>query len=92
MVSITIKFLKAALLGAITASIFMQPAYGQQEVDPNWYNPWPDAPKSEVKTPTKIAGHKGAKATHASSTQTKKKPAPAQEPLRTAEALPPVRK
>jgi hypothetical protein len=90
--STTITFLKAALLAAITASIFMQPAYGQQEVDPSWYNPWSDAPKSVVKTPTKIAEHKGAKPTHASSAQTKKKQAPAQEPLRTAEALPPVRK
>ena len=75
----------------MTASIFMQPAYGQQEVNPSWYNPWPDAPKSAVKTPPKIAEQKDAKATHkdhVSATQAKKKQAPAKEPLRTAEALP----
>jgi hypothetical protein len=88
----TIPFLKAALLAAITASIFMQPAYSQQEVNPSWYNPWPDAPKSAGKAPTKIAVHKDGKATHPSATQAKKKQAPAREPLRTAEALPPVRK
>jgi hypothetical protein len=91
----TITFLKAALLAAITAPIFLQPAYGQQEVNPSWYNPWPDAPKPAVKAPNKIAEHKDAKATHkdhVSATQAKKKQAPAQEPLRTADALPPVRK
>ena len=91
----TITFLKAALLATITACIFMQPAYGQQEVNPSWYNPWPDAPNSAVKAPTKIAEHKDAKATHkdrVSATQAKKKQAPAREPLRTAEALPPVKK
>jgi len=93
--SSTIKLLKATLLAAIAAPIFMQPAYGQQEVNPSWYDPWPDAPKPAVKAPTKIAEHKDAKATHKdhlSATQAKKKQAPAKEPLRTAEALPPVKK
>src|SRR5215469_3182947 len=93
--STTITFLKAALLAAITACIFMQPAYGQQEVNPSWYNPWPDAPMPAVKAPTKIAEHEGAKATHKdhpSATQAKKKQAPAKDALRTAEALPPVKK
>jgi len=88
----TITFLKTALLAAMTACMFMQPAYGQQEVNPSWYNPWPDAPKSAVKAPTKITEHKDAKVTHASAAQTKKKKEAAQEPLRTAEAQPPVRK
>jgi len=91
----TITLLRAALLAAIAASIFMPTAYGQQEVNPSWYNPWPDAPKPAVKAPTKIAEHKDAKATpkdHVNATQAKKKQAPAKEPLRTAEALPPVKK
>jgi len=94
--SITITVLKAALLAAMAAPIFIQPAYGQQEVNPTWYNPWPDTPQPAAKpTPTKIAAHKDAKAIHKdhpSATQAKKKQAPAQEPLRTAEALLPVRK
>lgn len=92
----TNTFLKAVLLAAMAAPIFIQPAYGQQEVDPAWYNPWPPTPMPTAKpTPRKIADHKDAKATrkdHASATQAKKKQAPAQEPLRTAEALPPVKK
>ena len=91
----TITFLKATLLATIIASTFKQPAYGQQEVNPSWYNPWPDAPKPAVKAPTKIAEHKDAKATHkgrVSETQATKKQAPAREPLRTAEAMPPVNK
>ena len=35
----------AILLGAIFTAIL--PAYGQQEVDPTWYNPWP-SPASAV--------------------------------------------
>ena len=94
--SIMITVLKSALLAAMAAPIFIQPAYGQQEVNPTWYNPWPDTPKPAAKpATTKIAEHKNAKATHKdhpSATQAKKKQSPAQEPLRTAEALPPVRK
>jgi len=48
-----------------------------------------------MKAPTKIADHKDAKATHKdqlSTTQAKKKRAPGKEPLRSAEALPPVKK
>ena len=92
----TISFLKAALLAAIAAPIFIQPAYSQQEVAPGWYNPWPDAPKPAAKpTPTKIATHKNAKATlkdHTSATQAKKKQPRAQEPLRAAAAPPPFKK
>jgi hypothetical protein len=91
----TIPCLKATLLATMTAGIFMLPAYGQEEVNPSWYNPWPDAPKPAVEAPTKIAEHKDAKATHkghVSTTQAKKKQAPAREPLRTAEATPPIKK
>lgn len=92
----TITFLNAVLLAAMAAPILIQPAYGQQEVDPAWYNPWPDTPKPAAKpTATKIAERTDARPTHknhASATQAKKKQGPAQEPLRTAEALPPVKK
>lgn len=88
--------LKAALLATITAPIFIQHAYGQQEVDPTWYDPWPDAPKPAAKPAAmNIAEHNDSKATHkdhASATQAKKKHATVQEPLRTAEALPLVKK
>jgi hypothetical protein len=30
----------AMLFGAMVTAL-MLPAYGQQEVDPTWYNPWP---------------------------------------------------
>jgi hypothetical protein len=36
----------AALFGAM-AMAFLLPAYGQQEVNPTWYNPWP-APNTAV--------------------------------------------
>jgi len=82
---------KSALL-AVTAAILILPAYGQQDVDPTWYNPWPDASKPEAKpAPAKIAAHKKVKATHtdhAPATQVKTKQTSAPEPLRTAEALP----
>jgi hypothetical protein len=40
----------AALLGAIF-TILLLPAYGQQEVDPTWYDPWP-APNSAAVHPS----------------------------------------
>ncbi|HYV73917.1 MAG TPA: hypothetical protein VFB24_06645 [Candidatus Binatia bacterium] len=87
-----ITFLKAALLAAVTASVFILPAYGQQDVDPTWF-PLSDIPKPAAKpAPTKITEHKDAKANtkdHKSATRVKKKQMPAQQPLRTAEALPP---
>ena len=39
-----IPLLRLALLAAIAAPIFMQFAYGQQEVNPSWYNPGPMLP------------------------------------------------
>jgi hypothetical protein len=90
-----IIFLKAALFAALTASIFILPAYGQQDVDPAWYNPWSDVPKPAAKpAPTKSTEHKDGKANtkdHTSAAQVKKKQKPAQQPLRTAEALPPAK-
>ena len=87
-----IIFLKTALLAAMTALILILPAYGQQDVNPEWY-PWPDAPKPAAKpVPAKIREHRHARVTHnnhASATQLSKKQTPAQEPLRAAEALPP---
>jgi hypothetical protein len=35
----------AALLLAIACWMLCVPAYGQQEVDPSWYNPWPEPAK-----------------------------------------------
>ena len=89
-----IMFFKAALLAAVTASIFILPAYGQQDMDPTHYDyPSSDIPKPAAKpAPTKITKRKDAKANtkdHTSATQVKKKQMPAQQPLRTAEALPP---
>ena len=91
--------LKAALLASLAAPIFILPAYGQQDVNPSWYNPWPDAPKTGAKAePAKMAEHtnaqhNNAKVTHkvhTSATQAKKKTA--EEPVRAAEALPPATK
>jgi hypothetical protein len=90
-----IMFLKTTLLAAMIAQIFILPAYGQQDVDPTSY-PWSVPPKPAAKpAPKKITEHKDAGAAnaahkdHASATQVKKKQVPAQQPLRTAEALPP---
>ena len=59
-----IMFLKAALLAAVTASIFILPAYGQQDVDPTHFDyPSSDIPKPAAKpAPTKITKRKDAKA------------------------------
>jgi hypothetical protein len=40
----------AMLFGAIF-TIFLLPAYGQQEVDPTWYDPWAAAPIAAVVHP-----------------------------------------
>jgi hypothetical protein len=39
------------LLGMTFASIFLftTASYGQQEVNPDWYNPWPDQAASQAK-------------------------------------------
>ena len=86
----TIMF-KLVCVGLLATPILSVPAYSQQEVDPAWYNPWPDAAKPAAKPAPAIAQHKNPKATRkdqAHATQAKKKQAPAQEPVRTAEARP----
>jgi hypothetical protein len=78
--------LKAILLVGLAAPIFIQSAYGQQEVNPTWYNPWPDAPNpAATPTPTRIAD-KDAKTTDKDRAVTREKKN-VQEPVRTAEAL-----
>lgn len=37
--------LKAGLLAAMFVVAFLLPVYGQQEVDPTWYDPWPTRSK-----------------------------------------------
>ena len=37
-----------ATLFAAMVTVFMLPAFGQQEVDPTWYNPWADANTAAV--------------------------------------------
>ena len=91
-----IMMANVVLIGVLATPTLSLSAYGQQEVDPTWYNPWPDAPKPMAKPiPAKIAEHKAANTihkNHVSATQAKKKQQAAKEPLRTAEALPPVKK
>lgn len=41
--------MKAALFAVMALPILLAPVFGQQEVDPTWYNPWPDAAKTATK-------------------------------------------
>ena len=59
--------MKAALFAVIALPMLLAPVYAQQEVDPTWYNPWPDAAKTASKpTPTKTADSTTRKLTTAS--------------------------
>jgi hypothetical protein len=40
--------LKAVVLAAMAAPMLSVSAWGQQEVDPSWYDPWAPAPKVAV--------------------------------------------
>lgn len=86
--------MKAALLATLALPILTVPAFGQQEVDPTWYNPWPNANKpaaqQEKAKPAASNNDKQArKAKAPSESKTKSaKHAPAQEPVRTAQAQP----
>jgi hypothetical protein len=42
----TVIALKATLFGLLALPMLAMSAYGQQEVDPTWYNPWPAAGKA----------------------------------------------
>jgi len=48
---------------------FLVPAYGQQEVDPTWYNPW-TPPASAQPAPKQAARHHHAATVKAASSQT----------------------
>jgi len=55
------------LWGAIAMSMTL-PVYGQQEVDPTWYNPWPTptaAAAQNVQTGKAHAGREKSKAVNA---------------------------
>jgi len=87
--------MKAALLATLALPTLTIPAFGQQEVDPTWYNPWPNANKTAVQQPqAKPTPHKNDKSSpkvkaEAGAQPKKLKQAHAQEPAHTAEAQPP---
>ena len=62
--------LKAALLGAMALPMLFVPAYGQQEIDPTWYDPWPAATKTVAQPgPAKSADLKYHRKVNAASVQ-----------------------
>ena len=85
--------MKAALLATLALPTLTVPAFGQQEVDPTWYNPWPANKTAAQQAPAKPPAAKNdkqahkAKAASESKVKSAKHPA-AQEPVRTAEAQP----
>jgi hypothetical protein len=65
--------LKATLLGAMALPMLMVPAYGQQEIDPTWYDPWPAATKTAAQpTAAKAADSKNHRKVTAASVQQRK--------------------
>lgn len=52
--------LKSGLLVAMAVPMLMVPAYGQQEVDPTWYDPWA-ATKTTQPLQAKSAAQKNVK-------------------------------
>jgi hypothetical protein len=59
--------MKAALFAVMALPMLLAPVYAQQEVDPTWYNPWPDAAKTAMKpAQTKTADSKTRNLTTAS--------------------------
>jgi hypothetical protein len=40
----------ATLFGAMVTTTLLCPAYGQQDVDPTWYNPWAASNTTAVQT------------------------------------------
>lgn len=62
--------LKAALLGAMALPMLLVPAYGQQEIDPTWYDPWPAATKTAAQPmPAKSVDLKKHRKVNAASVQ-----------------------
>ena len=62
--------LKAAWLGAMALPMLLVPAYGQQEIDPTWYDPWPAATKTTAQPrPAKSADLKNHRKVNAASVQ-----------------------
>lgn len=59
---------KAVLLGILAAPILSVPAYGQQEVNPTWYDPWASVSNPAPHRPQdKAAERKGTKGANVSS-------------------------
>jgi hypothetical protein len=65
--------LKGTLLGAMALQMLMIPAYGQQEVDPTWYNPWAATSKAAAQfTQAKSAEYKSQRTASAERLKSKK--------------------
>ena len=71
--------LKMRLLGAMTVPMLFVSAFGQQEVDPSWYDPWASASKPAAQTarntdqesPKKAAATANRMTPHKTKTQTR---------------------
>jgi hypothetical protein len=50
--------LRAVLLGAMAVPTLLIPAYGQQEMDPTWYDPWPATKTAVQPAQTKSVAYK----------------------------------
>jgi hypothetical protein len=64
-----------AMSFAMMFGTFLLPAYGQQEVDPTWYNPWAPPAAAAAQTaqpPAAKSQHHQAKVKSVSTTQTAK--------------------
>ena len=63
--------LKVVLLGAMAVPMLFVSAYGQQEVDPTWYDPWASPSKPVAQTVVK-ADQKPAKKANATAVASRK--------------------
>jgi hypothetical protein len=66
--------LKVVLLGAMAVPMLFVSAYGQQEVDPTWYDPWASPSKPVAQTVVKADPKPAKKANSTTLASGKNKP------------------
>jgi hypothetical protein len=61
--------LRAVLLGAMAVPTLMISAYGQQEMDPTWYDPWPGSKAAVQPAQAKAVAYKNQRKVNSASAE-----------------------